>query len=75
MAYVTTTISGDRVPPEYWTSYFGVVPTFRVEKGVQFVTPAGKRSVGIGKSNIWGYSTTRECGVLGYFLAARDVRS
>jgi len=57
MAYVTTTISGDRVAPEYWTRYSGIEPDFYVEKGRQFVTPVGKLSAGIGKSNIWGYSS------------------
>ena len=57
LAYVTVTVSGDRLSPEYWTDYFGVEPTFYVEKGKPFVTPAGKLSAGIGQSNIWGYST------------------
>jgi hypothetical protein len=57
MAYVTATISGYQCPPEYWTNFFGVMPTFYVEKGVPFVTPSGKQSTGIGKSNIWGCST------------------
>lgn len=57
MAYVTTTISGDQLQLEHWTRYFDIEPTFFVEKDKRFITPTGKLSSGIGKTNIWGFST------------------
>ena len=33
LAHATFTISGDRVMPEFWTSYFGVTPEMAIVKG------------------------------------------
>jgi hypothetical protein len=57
IAYATLTIGGDNVPSIYWNTYFGFAPTIFVEKGNFFVTPSGKPSRSLGRTNVWGYST------------------
>ncbi|WP_261544351.1 DUF4279 domain-containing protein [Burkholderia multivorans] len=54
LAYASFTISGDDVIPEFWTSYFGVVPDTAVTKGEPFTTPAGKISRVPGRTGVWG---------------------
>mgnify|MGYP001555906284 FL=1 len=44
LAHATFTISGDRVMPEFWTSYFSVTPEMAIVKGEVFTTSAGKTS-------------------------------
>lgn len=57
MAFATAMIFGDDTVPEYWTTYFGLEPTFYMRKGEPFVLPSGRQSTWPGKSNMWGYST------------------
>ncbi|MBJ9624007.1 MULTISPECIES: DUF4279 domain-containing protein [Burkholderia] len=54
LAYASFTISGDEVIPEFWTTYFGVVPDTAVTKGEPFTTPAGKISRVPGRTGVWG---------------------
>jgi len=57
ITYVSAIIGGDRIAPEYWSSYFGLAPTVFVEKGKHFITPIGRPSHSPGRINVWGYST------------------
>jgi hypothetical protein len=54
LAHATFTISGDRVMPEFWTSYFGVKPDMAIVKGEVFTTSAGKTSRVPARTSVWG---------------------
>lgn len=56
-AYARFSLSGENMSPEFWTTYFGVKPDVFVEKGKQFITPSGRKSIGVGRVSVWGYSS------------------
>ncbi len=57
ITYASAIIGGDQMTHNYWNKYFGFIPNIVVEKGKHFITPAGKQSSSLGRTNIWGYST------------------
>lgn len=57
LAFVTCTISGDKVIPDFWTGYFVVEPDIAVEKDRPFKTPSGRVSPRPGRTGVWGIST------------------
>jgi hypothetical protein len=57
LAYATFSIIGDEIAPDFWTQYFGVVPTIEVVKGNLFKTPSGSMSSTPGRTGVWAYSS------------------
>lgn len=53
-AYVTFSVAGDTLNPEFWTAYFGVPSDFSVVKGQRFKTPSGRLSSVPGRTGVWG---------------------
>ncbi|WP_321915387.1 MULTISPECIES: DUF4279 domain-containing protein [unclassified Paraburkholderia] len=54
LAYVSFSVAGDSLHPEFWTAYFGVPPDFSVVKGQRFKTPSGRFSSVQGRTGVWG---------------------
>ncbi|QGZ58470.1 DUF4279 domain-containing protein [Paraburkholderia acidiphila] len=54
LAYVSFSVAGDSLHPEFWTEYFGVAPDFSVTKGQRFKTPSGRLSSVPGRTGVWG---------------------
>jgi hypothetical protein len=54
LAYVSFSVAGDSLNPEFWTTYFGIAPDFAVVKGQRFKTPSGRLSSMPGRTGVWG---------------------
>ncbi|WP_321956095.1 DUF4279 domain-containing protein [Paraburkholderia bannensis] len=53
LAYVSFSVAGDTLNPEFWTEYFSVDPDFTVVKGQRFKTPSGRLSSAPGRTGVW----------------------
>lgn len=53
-AFVSFSVAGDSLDPEFWTTYFGVDPATSVVKGQHFLTPSGRLSTVPGRTGVWG---------------------
>jgi len=54
LAHASFTISGDRVLPEFWTEYFGVVPDTAISKGDPVADPTGQGRILTRRTGVWG---------------------
>jgi hypothetical protein len=54
LAHASFTISGDAVVPDFWTSYFGVVPDTAITKGDPMRDPTGKQRALTRRTGVWG---------------------
>lgn len=54
LAYASFTISGDAVVPDFWTSYFRVVPDTAVMKGDPIRDPTGQGRALTRRTGVWG---------------------
>lgn len=54
LAHASFTISGDAVAPDFWTSYFGVVPDTAIAKGDPVRDPTGQGRSLTRRTGVWG---------------------
>ena len=54
LAYVSFTIGGDSVSPEFWTAYFAVPPDIAITKGDPINDPTGQRRTLTRRTGVWG---------------------
>jgi hypothetical protein len=57
LAHASFSIAGDRVVPEFWTSYFRIKPDTAVIKGEPFTTPSGRISSVPGRTGVWSVTS------------------
>ncbi|MDR5756628.1 DUF4279 domain-containing protein [Caballeronia sp. LZ035] len=57
LAHATLIVSGSGVVPEFWTTFFGVEPTWTVTKGKPFKTPSGRMNPRLGKLGLWAFGS------------------
>lgn len=57
LAHASFSISGDELVPDFWTTYFGVVPNIANKKGDPIVDPTGQKRELTRRTGVWSVSS------------------